>query len=193
MQQTQITRLGNLIGLIADRYGTVSMTKLLKLLFIIDRESIKKTGIELTSSVYKVWEKGPVNDFAYNEIRRHGGGEFTEYINVNEVQSNFQITSTGNFNINIFSRNELNLVEHLIKEYHACSAEDMINELHEEGTLWHNAVVENNLKDHFNSGTSVSDVELDFKEIIKEDQFMLFLNNQIIENNEFSQFLGKKE
>ena len=193
MQQTQITRLGNLIGLIADRYGTVSMTKLLKLLFIIDRESIKKTGIELTSSVYKVWEKGPVNAFGYIEIRRHGGGEFTEYINVNEVQSNFQITSTGNFNINIFSRNELNLVEHLIKEYHACSAEDMINELHEEGTLWHNAVVENNLKDHFNSGTSVSDVELDFKEIIKEDQFMLFLNNQIIENNEFSQFLGKKE
>ena len=62
-------KIGNLLVYLAQNISDLSMTKALKLLYIIDETSMKESGVPVTWLEYKVWEKGPVAQEIYDEIR----------------------------------------------------------------------------------------------------------------------------
>ena len=58
----QLEKIGNTVVYLADRIENLSKTKLLKLLYILDEISIKKSGIPMLNLKYKVWKFGPVSE-----------------------------------------------------------------------------------------------------------------------------------
>src|SRR5581483_5017913 len=63
------SKIGNLLNYLSTRIPNLNMTKALKLLYLIDETSYMRTGAPVTWFDYKVWEKGPVAEELYNELR----------------------------------------------------------------------------------------------------------------------------
>ena len=62
-------KIGNLLSYLSTQIPNLSMTKALKLLYLIDETSYMQTGVSVTWLDYKVWEMGPVAEELYNELR----------------------------------------------------------------------------------------------------------------------------
>ena len=62
-------KIGNLLNYLAAKLPRLSLTKALKLMYIIDESAIKEAGSPITWLDYKVWENGPVAEDIYNEIK----------------------------------------------------------------------------------------------------------------------------
>ncbi len=70
MFRTQLNnKIGNLLNYLSTQIPNLSMTKLLKLLYLIDETAYFRTGVPVTWLDYKVWEMGPVAEELYNELR----------------------------------------------------------------------------------------------------------------------------
>src|SRR5579859_3818061 len=62
-------KIGNLLNYLSTQIPNLSMTKALKLLYLIDETAYTRTGVSVTWLDYKVWEMGPVAEELYNELR----------------------------------------------------------------------------------------------------------------------------
>lgn len=179
-------RLKYLIEYIASIERGISLTKLLKYLFVIDATAVTQLGYDITESNYRAWKMGPVNFRAYDIIRNQRNVGFKNleitydgnryYLSLNSPEIKEEV-------INQFSKAEIRIIDSVLKEYASCSAEDMINELHEPGSLWHNTVVANNLLNDFETNKlSTSDIILNFEELLLNDSKKLEQYREIKEN-----------
>jgi len=62
-------KIGTLLNYLATHIPDLNMTKALKLLYLIDETAYVRSGVPVTWLDYKVWEKGPVAEELYNELR----------------------------------------------------------------------------------------------------------------------------
>lgn len=74
------SKIGNLLAYISSKIEDINLRKLIKLVFLIDEESVRSRGISVTWLTYYAWEKGPVAPCIY-EIKDRGG-IFSKYISV---------------------------------------------------------------------------------------------------------------
>lgn len=66
------SKIGNLLAYISSKIEDINLRKLIKLVFLIDEESVRSRGISVTWLTYYAWEKGPVAPCIY-EIKDRGG------------------------------------------------------------------------------------------------------------------------
>ncbi len=71
--------IGNLMILLAERCKPLYHTKLLKLLFLIDEESMRRTATPITWLNYKAWQFGPVNEDVFMS-KIEGCNKFDKYV-----------------------------------------------------------------------------------------------------------------
>ncbi|GGE99166.1 Panacea domain-containing protein [Flavobacterium limi] len=178
-------KIGNVLNYFASQIDYLSMTKTLKLLYILDETSIKETGTPVTWLDYKVWENGPVAIDVYNEIKHqevfcyqgkelsllqsiHLEKKFNSDRNTEEVY----LKPNGSFNKTIFNRYELNLLETIVFKYGNWNATELINFLHEEGSLWHKMVSEHNLKDHFKQIGKITNHSIEFNDLLENNPIL---------------------
>lgn len=184
-------RLGALVAIITKKEGRVYLTRLLKLIYIIDKRSFLQSGIELTDSEYLLWKNGPVNDRIYIDVNSDNSDYLKNYVNVTSDSSGTAFTSLdGYVDQGNFSKNELMLIEDVIIEYSAMPTNKIIEELHKEGSLWHETSVEKGCLDAFNeSKITTTNHTLDFKKLIPADDKRLVLNSILHENLMFQKAL----
>jgi uncharacterized phage-associated protein len=161
------------IEYILHKENLISMTKLLKYLYIIDKRAVNNLGYDLTDGQYFVWKMGPVYKEVYQvlkdqktitdkfEIKRKGAKT--------RLSLNGTISNLGNLKKE-FSINELNLLDSVLTEYSACDAKDMISELHEPDTLWYKIAEKYNLLDAFSkTDLKTTSYEINLEELIKDN------------------------
>ena len=115
-------KISNVLNYFASQIDYLSMTKTLKLLYILDETSIKETGSPVTWLDYKVWENGPVAIDVYNEIKHqevfcYQGKELSllhsiqleKKFNTDRNSEEVFLKPNGAFDKTIFNRYELNL------------------------------------------------------------------------------------
>ena len=175
------SKIGNLLNYLSLRIPNLSMTKALKLLYLIDETSYMRTGVSVTWLDYKVWEMGPVAEELYNELRYDQSllqnGEpinlesfiQTEKVEVPGRQSQIIIHAKRKYSLEEFSRYETQLIDNVIERFGTYTAKQLINLLHEENTLWHKYVTDNDLKLNFQVYGKKSNHTIDFAELIKDD------------------------
>lgn len=175
------SKIGNLLNYLSLRIPNLSMTKALKLLYLIDETSYMRTGVSVTWLDYKVWEMGPVAEELYNELRYDQSllqnGEpinlesfiQTEKVEVPGGQSQIIIHAKGKYSLEEFSPYETELIDNVIDRFGTYTAKQLINLLHEENTLWHKYVTDNDLKLNFQVYGKKSNHTIDFAELIKDD------------------------
>jgi uncharacterized phage-associated protein len=175
------SKIGNLLNYLSKQIPDLSMTKALKLLYLIDETSYMETGVSVTWLDYKVWEMGPVAEELYNELRYDQsllqGGEainLEEFIETAKMdgfggQTQIIIRPKGNYRLDDFSSYEKELIDNVIDRFGTYTAKQLINLLHEENTLWHKYVSDNDLKLNFKVYGKKSNHTIDFAELIKDD------------------------
>lgn len=194
-------KIGNILNYLSANIEYLSMTKVLKLLYIIDETSIRETGSPITWLDYKVWEMGPVAVDIYNEIKRneiicYQGKELTvgEYIDLNIIEKEgrreIYLKPKTNFNDKIFNQYELNLLGFTVSKFGKKTAQDLINYLHEENSLWHKTVKQHNLEEFFATGQRKTNYSIEFTELIQDDPILSLANKAAQEALEFQQRLA---
>lgn len=176
------SKIGNLLNYLSTSIPELSMTKALKLMYLIDETSYMRTGVPVTWLDYKVWEMGPVAEELYNELkydqRLIQNGEqlsLEEFISTEKrVNAEGQleqiiIVPKGSYNLGEFSEFESELIENIVDKFGTFTAKQLIQLLHEKDTLWHKSVTENNLLLNFKLYGKKSNHTIDFAELIKEN------------------------
>src|SRR5690554_525756 len=77
---SQIDKVGNALIYLSQKIKPLSKTKALKLIYILDELSIKKSGIPFFNLKYKVWKFGPVSEEIFIDLSSEMN-MFSEYLN----------------------------------------------------------------------------------------------------------------
>jgi uncharacterized phage-associated protein len=175
------------------------MTKALKLLYLIDETAYMRTGVPVTWLDYKVWEMGPVAEELYNELRFDQKlvqydkplslETFirTEKKELAEGQTQINIYPAGNYNLGELSAFEKELIDNIIDRFGTYTAKQLIQLLHEQNTLWHKCVTDNNLQLNFKVYSKKSNHTIDFSELIKNDPVLQMAAQAAFESMQFQE------
>jgi uncharacterized phage-associated protein len=177
----QLQKIGNTVVYLAERISQLSKTKLLKLLYILDEISIKKSGIPILNLKYKVWKLGPVSEELFIDlssnltlldefIERYNGGDY--------------IKAKVAFNDDEFSDNDIRLMDFVIEKYGNKSARELVYYTHRPNSPWYNTAKRNDVldlleKEEINSTEFI----VDMRQIISHDERKLAIYSEYLESH----------
>lgn len=197
-------KIGNLLRYLASRIPHLSMTKALKLLYLIDETAFQRTGAPVTWLDYKVWKMGPVAEELYQELRydQHTVQQ-TENLSLEPFirtekksskggQMQISILPKGEADVSYFSVFEQELINNIIDRFGTYTSSQLINLLHEENTLWHRMVLEHNLKQNFEIYGNRSNHNIDFSTLIAGDPILEMAAQSAFESMQFHEDLDQK-
>ncbi|WP_246022188.1 Panacea domain-containing protein [Epilithonimonas xixisoli] len=168
--KTQLEKIGNTVVYLSDNIPQLSKTKLLKLLYILDEISIKKTGIPFLNLKYKVWKFGPVSEELFIDLSSEP--KLLEgYIEKNSEDGVNFVVSKSVFNDDEFSDNDIELMDYTIANFGNKSAKELISYTHRTNSPWHNTAKQSEV------------LELLEKEIINNTEYVIDMS-QLISHDE---------
>lgn len=144
LSDNQINKVGNSIIYLSEKIGKLSKTKAIKLIYILDELSIKKSGIPFFNLKYKVWKFGPVSEEIFIDL----SSEITLLKNYIERTSEEGVTIIKpivDFNDDEFSDNDIDLLDFVIEKFGNKSAKDLVYYTHRKNSPWYNAAKENSV------------------------------------------------
>lgn len=141
-------KVGALLAYLCVRIPDMQLRKLLKILYLIDEESVRLRAIPVTWLEYHAWEKGPVAPEVY-EVKN---GAFADYLRCEKKED-------GKWHVNALvshayqlekcmqktSQWEKELVERIIERCKDLSADQLTDETHTPDSLWSKVVAENDI------------------------------------------------
>src|ERR1035437_448764 len=155
--------IGNLIIYIVDYCKNIAMplyqTKLLKLLYLIDEESVRQNGTPITWLEYEVWQKGPVPSDIYLS-KFPNLNKVDEYVSFEERSKKYLVVKKKEFNNGNFSEVDLDIIDKVLYVYGKKTSDELIEITHKPGSLWSQVVEEKNIK--FSHENHTSDESIDF-------------------------------
>jgi len=112
-------KLENLISYIADKVSNFYQTSLNKYLWYIDFSYFKKYTRSITGLRYIKYEHGPViEEFAYKDIINYKSDKyFIEEYESNDDSTVVKIKSTKNYDLSIFTKDELDVINKIIDDF----------------------------------------------------------------------------
>lgn len=130
----QIEKIGNTLVYLAERVEQLSKTKLLKLLYIIDELSIKKSGIPALNLTYKLWKFGPVSEELFIELSSEPA-LLQKFIQ--KTEDTGIIRAKAAFDDAEFSDNDLMLMDEVIAHFGQKTARELVKYTHRLHAPWH--------------------------------------------------------
>ncbi|MDX1365681.1 MAG: Panacea domain-containing protein [Arenibacter latericius] len=144
LSNTQIDKVGNAIVYLSNKIPNLSKTKALKLIYILDELSIKKSGIPYFNLKYKVWKFGPVSEEIFIDL----SSETTllkNYIERSSEEGTTIIKPICEFNDDEFSDNDIDLLDFVVEQFGDQSAKELVSYTHRKNSPWHNTALENSV------------------------------------------------
>lgn len=137
-----------LLAYLCVRIPDMQLRKLLKILYLIDEESVRLRAIPVTWLEYHAWEKGPV---AY-EVYDVKNGAFADCLRCEKKEDNkWHVNALVKHayllddNLKKFSQWEMALVNRIIERCENLSADQLTDETHIPNSLWSQTVKENDI------------------------------------------------
>lgn len=167
--------IGNLIIYIVDYCKNNSLplyqTKLLKLLYLIDEESVRQTGTPITWLEYDVWQKGPVpTDIYFSKLPYTN--KVNEYVSFEERNNKFLVVKMKEFNDGNFSEVDLEIINSVLHKFGKKNSDELIEITHQPGSLWSKIVEQKNVR--FSHDNQTSNESIDFFQLIADDKIKRF-------------------
>ncbi len=133
--KAQIDRIGNLLVYITNKLGPTHKTKLLKLIYILEEEAVKQSGVPFTDLSYTHLPKGPVATFVNTQIDKKRQ-ELAQYINLTQEPESTLVSPAKEFNDDEFSEFDLQLIDEVLNRFGDCNGRELIEYTHRDGSLW---------------------------------------------------------
>lgn len=162
----QVEKLGNTIRFLTMDQS-LTKTKVLKLLYFLEEESIRKYGIPFFNIPFEAWQFGPVSRPVYTSF----DDIFNEFARTSSATTQkgdiVLVNGIGEFSDDEFSDNDIDLMEEIMQNYSDLPSDVLVEITHRKGSPWYNTANENGLLDAFleKSKTS-SDVVINFDSVI---------------------------
>lgn len=176
----QIDKLGNAIIFLCERlqgHTQVSKTHILKLVFILEEFSIRKTGIPFFGLKFEVWKLGPVSPDLYLELTEKPN-LLAAFIKVEYPNETSKVAPLKSFSDEEFSDMEMELLNEVADRFKYCNAKELVHFTHRKNSPWYLTAQKNGLLDILEAGKiNTTDIEVDFTEIIGSDTLKLSLFN----------------
>jgi uncharacterized phage-associated protein len=176
----QLEKIGNTIIYLLNKIDDVPKTKLLKLLYILDEEAMKRSGMPFLNLKYKVWHLGPVAEEIFNDLSSDEVTLLSEYISIKErVAKATYYNTEKEFCNDEFSKSDIKFLDEIIKDFGGFSAEELVKYTHREGSLWNQIAEENGiLKGLENEEIPSTNLKIDLSRLIENDEFKKSIFNQ---------------
>ena len=157
-------KLGNTLIYIAERTPQLSKTKLLKLLFLMEEYMVKRYHVPFLALPYEVWQAGPVAKDVFIDLS-DGVVMLHDFVTTEMIDGGMYIKAIKPFCDDEFSDCEIEMMNDVIKKHGNKTAKQVVEEVHKEGSLWHNVAKKYGLLEDFENGVSNnSSVLIDFSE-----------------------------
>lgn len=183
LTDNQINKVGNSIIYLSKRIPNLTKTKTLKLLYILDELSIKKSGIPFFNLKYKVWKFGPTSEEIFIDL----SSEITLLKNFIERSSEDGVTiikPIAEFNEDEFSDNDIVLLDEVIDTFGNKTAKELIKFTHRKNSPWYNTALENSVLALLeNEEINNTELLIDLSSLINHDERKKMIYNEFIESN----------
>lgn len=133
---SQLNKIGNAANYLATKVPMLSKTKLLKLLYILDEVSIKKSGLPLLNLKYKVWKFGPVSEELFIDLSSEPS-LLKNYIKREVKDGHNAIVPAAAFNDDEFSDNDIALMDLVIEQFGSKTSKELVSYTHRANSPWH--------------------------------------------------------
>ncbi len=178
--QEQLDKLGNTLIYLSNFIADLSKTKALKLIYILDETSIKKSGIPFLNLNYHLWKYGPVDIELFAELSNENLVLLKDYIR----KEDGYIKALKPFNNDEFSDNDIDLMNDIIKQFGDKKAKELSVYTHKEHSLWRDTAEANEvLYDLLEERMSTTDIVLDMSKIVSNDTWKAERYKRFIELN----------
>lgn len=177
----QLEKIGNAVVYLADRIPNLSKTKLLKLLYILDEISIKKSGIPILNLKYKVWKFGPVSEELFIDLSSEPKllGKF-----INRDSRGDFIVSKVKFSEDEFSENDIELMDFVVEKYGNKTAKELISYTHRVNSPWYNVAKENAVLELLESEViNSTEYLIDMSMVVSHDVRKLEMYSEYLESH----------
>jgi uncharacterized phage-associated protein len=172
LSKYQIDKLGNTLIFLSNNVGDFSKTKALKLLFLLEENSIKEFGVPFFGLDFKLWQFGPVNEIAYEALNTEDLKFLSSYVKYSDADP-AMLEAINEFNDDEFSDNDILLMEEIVRFARHKTAIDIVNFTHANGSLWRNTAIENGVYDLFiNKKLPTTDILIDFSKLLEKDEYL---------------------
>ena len=179
----QLQKIGHTVVYLSKNIHQLSKTKLLKLLYILDEISIKKSGIPFLNLKYKVWKFGPVSEELFIDLSSEPK-LLENFIEKNNYEGISYVTPIVDFNDDEFSDNDIELMDFIIEKFGNKSAKELISYTHRINSPWYNTAKKNNVLELLENGT-INNTEylIDMGQLISHDDRRKEIYSDYIESN----------
>lgn len=169
LSNQQIDKVGNSIVYLSEKLGQLSKTKVLKLVYILDELSIKRTGIPYFNLKYKVWKFGPVSEEIFIDL----SSETTllkKYLGRETDDGITTIKPSVRFDDSEFSDNDILLLNEVIELFGNKTAKELVEFTHRVNAPWHLTAKENGVLDLLeNEEINNTELVIDMSSVIAHD------------------------
>jgi len=172
LSKSQIEKLGNTLVYLSKQVGDFGKTKALKLLFLLEENSIKKYGVPFFGFDFKVWQYGPVVETVYNELNDPNAPLLNKFIKRADYNPD-EFDAVSDFNDDEFSNNDLTILNEVVNFARHKTAYDLVQITHGKNSLWRAAAEENNVLEQFKNKTlTVTDIPIDFSKLLEKESYL---------------------
>jgi uncharacterized phage-associated protein len=170
----QIEKIGNAIVLFAERIPDLSKTKLLKLLYFLEEQYIKKYNIPLLGIDFEVWQAGPVAREIFIDLSQDPV-LFKDFIETENRRDAVYIKPKKPFCDDEFSDNELEMMNFILDHLGSLPAHKLVRLTHRKSSLWYKQAGLTGLLELFEKGlTNSSEEKIDFRELLDEKSQQIY-------------------
>lgn len=179
--------IGNLLIYLSEQCKPLYHTKLLKLLYLIDEESVKETGAPITWLSYSVWQFGPVSeDIYFSKI--DGFNKFHGFVKFDHISENKHIVRpVSSFDGSEFSNLDLRIIKDTLNKYGHLNIKQLIEVTHSKDSLWEKTKKKYGIQ--FSGQNKTSAITLDFSNLLTDDDFKKTVYYNTLENIELQSVL----
>jgi uncharacterized phage-associated protein len=179
----QLDKVGNAMVFLSTEIPRLPKTKLLKLLYLLDEFSVKKSGIPFFNLQYKVWKLGPVATDIFIELSDRLT-RFDEYIRIESEDNKIYIYPKTTFCDDEFSDNDIELLSFVAKEFKSIPGRDLVDHTHRPNSLWRTTAERNNVYHELENGEiNHTDIILKLGELVQHDKHKKSIYQHYIEEN----------
>ena len=166
----QLDKVGNAMAFLSKEIPCLSKTKMLKLLYLLDELSIKKSGIPFFNLQYKAWKLGPVAEEIFVELSDKLNW-FAKFVEIQNLNNETYILPKSDFCDDEFSDNDIDLLEDVVSKFKDTTVQQLVFYLHRPHSPWRIATESNGVYEMLENGyINNTEIVIDMSCLVNHDE-----------------------
>ena len=188
----QIDKIGNTIIYFSQHMGDLTKTKILKILFLVEEASIKKTGQPFIGIDFQLWKLGPVAKDIFIDLSSDESPSLLKDYISRDPNDNKVFQAKAAFNNDEFSANDIKLMDIIVEFVKNKPAAYLVKHTHGTSSLWRKSAVKYGVLELLaNELVNSTEYEVDFSLLFPKPSYISERFEEAKENLEFMKSLKR--